>query len=79
MFDEEPKGDIHGECALEIHRLQEETARLQAENKKLLAVVKSAGWAKTSLEFCKGIDEEAEIARKSHLEDLADLLEDLEE
>ena len=46
---------------------------------KLLAIVESAGWAKTSLEFCKGIDEDSEIARKAHLEDLADLLEDLGE
>ena len=28
-FDEEPDGDIHGECAREIHRLEAENAKLQ--------------------------------------------------
>lgn len=30
MFDEQPDGDPHGECAAEIHRLQAEVARLEA-------------------------------------------------
>ena len=30
-FDEEPDGDIHGECAAEIHRLQSQVDRLMAE------------------------------------------------
>lgn len=30
MFDEQPDGDPHGECAAEIHRLQAENARLSA-------------------------------------------------
>lgn len=29
MFDEEPDGDPHGECAEEIRRLTEENARLR--------------------------------------------------
>ena len=28
MFDEQPDGDPHGECAAEIHRLQEALRRL---------------------------------------------------
>ena len=35
-FDEEPDGDIHGECAAEIHRLQSQVEQLQAENARLL-------------------------------------------
>lgn len=30
MFDEEPEGDPHGECAKEIHDLQAERDRLRA-------------------------------------------------
>lgn len=30
MFDEQPDGDPHGECAAEIHRLAEENAALRA-------------------------------------------------
>ena len=29
MFDEQPDGDPHGECAAEIHRLTEENARMR--------------------------------------------------
>lgn len=29
MFDEEPEGDPHGQCAAEIHRLTEENERLR--------------------------------------------------
>lgn len=29
MFDEQPDGDPHGECAAEIHRLQAEVTRLR--------------------------------------------------
>ena len=29
MFDEEPDGDPHGECAAEIHRLRAEVERLR--------------------------------------------------
>lgn len=42
MFDEEPDGDIHGECAAEIHRLQAENAALRAENAQLRAWVAEA-------------------------------------
>ncbi len=35
-FDEEPDGDIHGECAAEIHALRSELTRLREENEKLL-------------------------------------------
>ena len=31
MFDEQPDGDIHGECAAEIHKLEAENAALRAE------------------------------------------------
>lgn len=31
MFDEQPDGDPHGECAAEIHRLEAENAKLVAE------------------------------------------------
>lgn len=31
MFDEQPDGDPHGECAAEIHRLQAEIERLSRE------------------------------------------------
>jgi len=34
-FDEEPDGDIHGECAAEIHRLQSQVEQLQADNARL--------------------------------------------
>ena len=30
MFDEQPDGDPHGECAAEIRRLQEQIAQLRA-------------------------------------------------
>jgi hypothetical protein len=30
MFDEQPDGDPHGECAAEIHRLEAENARFRA-------------------------------------------------
>jgi len=30
MFDEQPDGDIHGECAAEIHRLEAELAALKS-------------------------------------------------
>ena len=30
MFDEQPDGDPHGECAAEIHRLEAENAELRA-------------------------------------------------
>lgn len=30
MFDEQPDGDVHGECAEEIHRLKEENERLRS-------------------------------------------------
>lgn len=30
MFDEQPDGDTHGECAVEIHRLTEENKALRA-------------------------------------------------
>ncbi len=30
MFDEQPDGDIHGECAAEIHRLEAKNERLRA-------------------------------------------------
>ena len=35
MFDIEPDGDIHGECALEIHNLTTENETLKKENKSL--------------------------------------------
>lgn len=28
MFDEQPDGDAHGECVAEIHRLQDELAKM---------------------------------------------------
>jgi hypothetical protein len=31
MFEEQPDGDPHGECAAEIHRLQAENAALQSQ------------------------------------------------
>jgi cell division protein FtsB len=31
MFDEQPDGDIHGECAAEIHKLEAENTALRAE------------------------------------------------
>ena len=31
MFDEQPDGDIHGECAAEIHKLEAENEALRAE------------------------------------------------
>ena len=34
-FDEEPDGDPHGECALEIHRLEARIAELEAECERL--------------------------------------------
>ena len=34
-FDEEPDGDPHGECALEIHRLEARIAELEAEAARL--------------------------------------------
>ena len=33
-FDEQPDGDPHGECAIEIHRLQEELAAERAAREK---------------------------------------------
>lgn len=38
MFDEQPDGDPHGECAAEIHRLQAENAKLRAACADLLSV-----------------------------------------
>lgn len=38
MFDEQPDGDIHGECAAEIHCLQAELKILQAATTDLLKV-----------------------------------------
>lgn len=35
MFDEQPDGDIHGECANEIHALQARIAELEKANGKL--------------------------------------------
>ena len=35
MFDEQPDGDPHGECAAEIHRLQAEVERLTRGQKSL--------------------------------------------
>ena len=33
MFDEQPDGDPHGECAAEIHRLQAEVANLRRKQR----------------------------------------------
>ena len=42
MFDEEPDGDPHGECAAEIHRLKEENKRLRIA----LQMIAEADWRK---------------------------------
>ena len=34
-FDEQPDGDIHGECAQEIHRLTEQVEALAAQNETM--------------------------------------------
>lgn len=38
MFDEQPDGDSHGECAAEIHRLQAENEKFRAAFADLLSV-----------------------------------------
>jgi len=42
MFDEQPDGDIHGECAHEIHKLQRDLAAAQAERDALLRIKEAA-------------------------------------
>lgn len=42
MFDEEPDGDPHGECAAEIRRLQAEVTRLRAD--LAWAVAEAQSW-----------------------------------
>ena len=39
MFDEQPDGDPHGECAVEIHRLAAEIERLRADSELLAWVL----------------------------------------
>jgi hypothetical protein len=41
-FDEQPDGDIHGECAHEIHSLQQQLAAEQAYSAKLRIVLSAA-------------------------------------
>ncbi len=41
-FDEQPDGDIHGECAREIHSLQQQLAAEQANNAKLMDFIAHA-------------------------------------
>jgi len=38
-FDEEPDGDIHGECAAEIHRLQSQVEQKAAKIAELEAII----------------------------------------
>ena len=41
MFDEQPDGDPHGECAAEIHRLQAERDAAYLELRKQKCVIQS--------------------------------------
>lgn len=49
MFDEQPDGDPHGECAAEIHRLEAENAKLLAACRKALGVLAGEDMNKQAL------------------------------
>jgi len=44
MFDEEPDGDPHGECAMEIKTLQARIAELEAQVDALKVDAERYGW-----------------------------------
>ena len=41
MFDEQPDGDIHGECAAEIHSLQDQLTRYRAVMEQAVEALES--------------------------------------
>ena len=43
-FDEEPDGNIHGECEAEIHHLQSQVEQLQADNARLREILRMVEW-----------------------------------
>jgi hypothetical protein len=48
MFDEQPDGDPHGECAAEIHRLEAEVAHVRSWYGDRLEIL--SAWAREHLE-----------------------------
>lgn len=58
-FDEEPDGDPHGECALEIHRLEARIAELEASVLKITADCNAVVCGKSD----RITELEAEVAR----------------
>jgi hypothetical protein len=83
MFDMEPDGDLHGECAFEIHRLEEEVSRLsvyESECERAAEVLQKAlpigGIKAIGLREVAAAVEEIERLRLLHSETLDDTADD---
>lgn len=70
MFDEQPDGDIHGECAMEIARLKEESARhCEAFSATLRKQIEAIDQRDAALEVLRLVTEELHQLHGHHYKD----------